>query len=151
MIHLNQAEVNASIPSYLIEHHSTATADLTAHLKRFILRSKVKLADATSSFTTFAAWSRPQSAQPSIIDASSSHPSRFADPRASILGTRLLLSTVDGVDAAAAKAQLSAAAQVTEVDYHQHRILHGIPEGPEDLAIGSALPLESNVDYMHGG
>lgn len=32
-----------------------------------------------------------------------------------------------------------------------HRMLCGVPEGATELVSGSSLPLESCVDYMHGG
>lgn len=36
-------------------------------------------------------------------------------------------------------------------EYTIRRILHGIPEGMDDLWSGQSLPLESNFDYMNGG
>ena len=35
--------------------------------------------------------------------------------------------------------------------YHRHRMLSGIPEGPDDIISGRSLPLECNLDYMNGG
>ena len=34
--------------------------------------------------------------------------------------------------------------------YHLRRTLHGVPEGPEEIIEGSALPAESNLDVMSG-
>jgi hypothetical protein len=40
--------------------------------------------------------------------------------------------------------------EVSTEDYHLHRMLLGLPEGPSEIVPGSALPLESSMD-IHGG
>lgn len=35
--------------------------------------------------------------------------------------------------------------------YLIHRLMHGVPDGPDDLPEGSSLPLEANIDWMGGG
>jgi len=40
--------------------------------------------------------------------------------------------------------------EVSTEDYHLHRMLLGLPEGPSEVVPGSALPLESSMD-IHGG
>jgi hypothetical protein len=40
--------------------------------------------------------------------------------------------------------------EVSTEDYHLHRMLLGLPEGPSEIIPGSALPLESSMD-IHGG
>ena len=36
------------------------------------------------------------------------------------------------------------------MDYTIHRMLQGVPEGSKEIHMGSSLPLESCIDYMHG-
>jgi folate-binding Fe-S cluster repair protein YgfZ len=40
---------------------------------------------------------------------------------------------------------------VTSDDYTLHRILHGVPEGREDMPAMQAFPMDSNLDFMGGG
>ena len=40
---------------------------------------------------------------------------------------------------------------VPEGEYHLRRMIMGIPEGPEELHPGAALPLESCMDIQGGG
>lgn len=48
-------------------------------------------------------------------------------------------------------ASLAAGHEVaTADDYELHRMLLGLPEGPDELIPGQALPLESSMD-LHGG
>lgn len=35
--------------------------------------------------------------------------------------------------------------------YHKHRLEMGIPEGVDEIPVGSCFPLEYNLDYMNGG
>ena len=60
------------------------------------------------------------------------------DPRSPHLGTRLLSSTPP-----------SSKLYPLEL-YHLRRTLHGVPEGPEEILEGYALPAESNLDVMSG-
>lgn len=41
--------------------------------------------------------------------------------------------------------------QGTLEEYHVRRITNGVPEGIDDFIAGTSLPLEYNLDYMHGG
>lgn len=43
-------------PTYLIECDAEATTDLLKHLKKYVLRAKVKMADATSSYVAWQVW-----------------------------------------------------------------------------------------------
>jgi hypothetical protein len=48
-------------------------------------------------------------------------------------------------------ASLAASHDVVDTDeYTLHRMLLGVPEGPNEIIPGSALPLESDMD-IHGG
>lgn len=39
---------------------------------------------------------------------------------------------------------------MTADDYTLHRILHGVPEGREDMPAMQAFPMDSNLDFMGG-
>ena len=56
--------------------------------------------------------------------------------------------TSSGIDSASLTSSHDPAS--TE-DYHLHRMLIGVPEGPSEIAPGSALPLESCMDVQAGG
>ena len=48
--------VNFPHPKFLIELPATATEHMFKHLKRYILRSKVKLRDVSDEFSAFSVW-----------------------------------------------------------------------------------------------
>jgi hypothetical protein len=45
---------------------------------------------------------------------------------------------------------LSTHSEVSQDEYDLYRMIYGLPESPEEIVPGSALPLESCMD-VHGG
>lgn len=133
-IHLHPSSTTDA-PVYLVEHDATLTAALRQQMKRFILRAKVKVDDVSSEWSISHLFGR--AAVPESLEFA-------ADTRARGMGWRLLHPSNDrpGVEADVEEAKA--------YDYALHRILLGVPEGPQDIATGNAIPLESNIDYMGG-
>ncbi|KAL8293594.1 hypothetical protein RQP46_000295 [Phenoliferia psychrophenolica] len=139
-LHLQEA---GTTPAFLIEHDESQTEALRAYLKRHILRSKVKLAkQADADKAVFAAWrTEEESGEESLRSAEAWLLERKAakDDRAPGMGWRW--TGLKEGDAPPKELFEDA----TPAHYHLHRLLHAIPEGPEDWP---QLPLEGNLDLM---
>lgn len=124
-------------PSLLMEVDEKIASDLLKFIRRFKLRSKVKITDVSSEWDVYQAWG--PNAQGDLGDAALA----FRDVRTPDMGWRIL-----------ARAGAEAPVPGTPVsfdEYTVHRMLNGVPEGADELVNGSSLPLESCIDYMHGG
>lgn len=136
-----QGRMLADILLYRVEDtepHVLADADvrviphLLTFFRRFKLRSKVALRDVSSEFSVFQAWDGESS------EVSGASGIVREDTRAPGMGWRILF-TGDQTPQV-----------VSPETYTAHRILHGVPEGADDIREESSLPLESCMDYMHG-
>ncbi|KAG8218718.1 hypothetical protein J3R82DRAFT_4386 [Butyriboletus roseoflavus] len=150
-------------PTYLIDHDSSPSESpsLLSLLKRFVLRSKVRIRDVTQEWDVWAAWGEyPQvqqrswhwaasgAVEPVWRDAPASpwgtEHGVILDRRAPGMGRRLLVRKGDRPQEASTHDVLAADA------YLLHRIMHGVPEGSADIQPLHAFPIESNLDVMGG-
>ncbi|TRM68061.1 hypothetical protein BD626DRAFT_424666 [Schizophyllum amplum] len=141
------------------------TTSLPGILRRYILRSKVKLRDVTEEYDVWQAWGSPQAerfwdherrwtfaksgaVEPAwdIINAWpwGTADNLLHDRRAPGMGTRLLVRKGNKPEAATDHDMASSDA------YKLHRILHGVPEGTSDITPSQAFPMDSNMDVMGG-
>ncbi|KAI9323279.1 hypothetical protein BX666DRAFT_2146040 [Dichotomocladium elegans] len=135
-------------PKYVIECASSATTSLLKHLKRYILRSKVKIRDASEEYTLWNIWGDTLAARV----ASESKPLcniGCMDPRVPGFGYRAVLPR-DKEISTLLSSSVGHFEELSASEYTIRRILHGIPEGPLDMLPEHSLPLESNFDYMNG-
>ncbi|GAA5964528.1 hypothetical protein JCM21900_000630 [Sporobolomyces salmonicolor] len=133
-------------PSCLIDHPSSQTPSLRTYLKRHVLRSKVKLGKAAEADRVVAAaWRNlaEKSSKEEVEEAERwfEKRRRGLDPRVLGLGYRWIAEK----DGEQPPPELFK--PVTPSHYQLHRLLHAIPEGPEDFP---PLPLEANIDFMNG-
>ncbi|KAJ3003555.1 ccr4 associated factor, partial [Thoreauomyces humboldtii] len=154
-------------PAFIIDHDARLTSDLLQHLKRYKLRAKLSITDATRNYEAHQIWG-PDVAHmwgnylPPLAPVSGvKHPAavlpagaqlpreRFCDvgcrdPRHTDLGLRVVLEK-------GTKGFLPATFQeLSGESYKLRRILLGIPEGSDDFVPGTSLPLESNLDLLSG-
>jgi len=151
-------------PGYLIEYdaRTSEAPPLLPMLKRYVLRSKVKLRDVSDEYDVWAAWgsekeksweterrwdrSRSDVVEP-VWDSEKEWPwgmeqGALRDRRAVGMGHRLLVRKGD-------RPQEAATHEVASPDdYLLHRILHGVPEGIMDIPPMRAFPMEANLDVM---
>ncbi|PCH41382.1 Aminomethyltransferase folate-binding domain-containing protein [Wolfiporia cocos MD-104 SS10] len=151
-------------PGYLIEHDARASdaPPLLPMLKRYVLRSKVRLRDVSDEYDVWAAWgsAREQAwetarrwahalsgaAEPLWDSADAppwgAEPGVLRDRRAVGMGHRLLVRKGD-------RPQEAATHDVADAEaYTLHRILHGVPEGVVDIPPMHAFPMDANLDVM---
>ncbi|KAJ7283717.1 Aminomethyltransferase folate-binding domain-containing protein [Mycena rebaudengoi] len=152
---------------YLIDYDSrpSEAVPLLNLIKRYILRSRVKVRDASEEYDVWAAWNSPGDeyrepertwkwaesagvAEPAWNSADEwpwgSKEEMIHDRRAPGMGRRLLVRKGDLPQEASSHELASSDA------YTLHRILHGVPEGQTDIPPMQAFPMDSNMDFMGG-
>ncbi|OCL10280.1 Aminomethyltransferase folate-binding domain-containing protein, partial [Glonium stellatum] len=155
----------ASTWACFIEVDGTEADNLFKHLRRHKLRSKIEIRlveEAEAS--VWAGWqdngaaeSEPHSSSPGY-SASDLASYKFAlhDPRAPGFGWRAVLPKSGLGSGSSNPSDLLSSREASDLpvidvtSYHIRRYLYGIPEGPKEMPPASALPMESNVDLMHG-
>ncbi|KAJ7593385.1 Aminomethyltransferase folate-binding domain-containing protein [Mycena floridula] len=149
---------------YLLEFDSRPSEgpSLLESLKKYVLRAKVKIRDESENYDVWAAWgSSAESTTPRqwnwarsgacepVWDPLNEWPwgtrdEIIRDRRAVGMGQRLLVKKGD-------KPQQTLDHELVGIDdYKIHRIMHGVPEGLEDIVKGQAFPMDSNLDVMGG-
>ena len=154
--------------AFLIEVDATQVDALAKHLKRYMLRSKLRLRVLDEDeCVAWHAWDdRGNASGPglSALLAPSEKPGAgpviLRDDRAPGLGYRVLSGgTRSGNGSGSGSpvpAPLQAAAgelgleHADDAAYRVRRYLLGVPEGQGEIPRGDALPLESNMDLMGG-
>ncbi|WFD03307.1 ccr4 associated factor [Malassezia obtusa] len=139
-------------PAVLVEVDTNIVSELLKFIKRFKLRSKLRLTDVSSEWEVHHVWG--PSAHQAINTDEINRLRGFAarDIRAPLMGWRVLVPA--GMTRTSPVAHTASftdsVAEASFEAYTAHRMLCGVPEGADELANGSSLPLESCVDYMHG-
>ncbi|SPO28445.1 related to IBA57 - mitochondrial iron-sulfur cluster assembly factor [Ustilago trichophora] len=132
-----QADLADGSPRWLLDIDSRTLPSLLSFIKKFKLRSKVKLVDVSAEYNVVQAWSDFSSQAPSsIVDELS------LDPRCPTIGYRGVLPSTSSLDLGAT--------EVVGEEYTLHRIINGVGEGALDFPESSSLPLENNLDHMSG-
>ncbi|KIK36408.1 hypothetical protein CY34DRAFT_525207 [Suillus luteus UH-Slu-Lm8-n1] len=151
-------------PTYLIEYDPTPSdaPTLMSLLKRYVLRSKVRIQDVSEEWDVWAAWgSDPEGAQEikgwnwarsgavEPVWLTSEWPwgtenGTILDQRAPGMGKRMLVRKGE------TPADASTHDLASNDAYLLHRIMHGVPEGSVDIQPMHAFPIESNLDVMGG-
>ncbi|PQK12125.1 hypothetical protein BB8028_0003g07430 [Beauveria bassiana] len=134
---------------FLVEADASQTARLEKYIKRYKLRAKVSVRSlAPDEVSVWQAWddnggidtlSLPSGADSRVIT--------LRDPRAPAMGHRILQLGGGGGGGAP---DIIGVERASEDAYTIRRYLQGVPEGQEELLREQALPLESNMEHMHG-
>ena len=128
----------------LLDCEGARLGDLLTRLKRFRLRSKVTLDDASDRYAVAA-----------LVDGGAGEPGQaapmaggvaFVDPRLRALGRRAILPR-EGAEAALAQTGLAVG---TAGDYERLRLGLGVPDGSRDLPVEKAYLLENGFDELNG-
>lgn len=130
------AEKEKEEPGFLIELDANEVEALAKHLKRYKLRAKVGIRVIDEGeLGVWATWGKE-----STFDVSPK--TGGLDQRAPDMGRRVILSgdlKLNGLDR-----------QVEGDSYDIRRMMMGVAEGQGEILKESALPQESNIDYMGG-
>ncbi|KAI0347288.1 Aminomethyltransferase folate-binding domain-containing protein [Trametopsis cervina] len=155
-------------PGYLLEFdaHASEAQPLLAMLKRYVLRSKVKLSDVSDEFDVWGVWGseaekrwegerRWAGARSGVVEPVWNvegeeqkewhwgvRGSALRDRRAVGMGERVVVRKGDK------PAQTATHDTAGATDYVLHRILHGVPEGVNDIVPMRSFPMDSNMDIM---
>ena len=126
-------------PGVIIEVDANEVDALARHLKRFKLRAKVDIRVLEENeWRVWQAWGSWGELPP--------HEMGCLDGRAPDLGYRLITCEGPGSSVGTREASVSTSFK----DYEVMRMLNGVAEGQGEILKESALPQESNIDYMGG-
>jgi folate-binding protein YgfZ len=134
-------------PDVLLDIHEAMAEEVTAHIKRYKLRSKVKVEREQ-------AWK----VAVDVEDQEAKREGAFVDMRAPGLGSRRLVRAEDESGTCflarphsqRGPTDASRAAASSLEAYTLRRSLLGVAETPEELVPGQALPLEASLELQHG-
>lgn len=151
-------------PGFLVEYDArpSEAPPLLAMLKRYVLRSKVKLRDVSEEYDVWAAWgsekektwdvkrkwdlTRNDFMTPEWDENAAwpwgTTPGVIQDRRAPGMGHRLLVRKGNRPQ------EVSTHDVASAEDYQLHRTLRSVPEGVLDIRPMKAFPMESNLDIM---
>lgn len=166
---LQDSDPAPNTQSVLLDAHTGNQEGLLSFIKRFKLRSKVKIADAQQNgaegqgFSLWSLWATEANELEEVAQhLSNVHGTSqyrvFRDARTPQMGLRIVapLDTaptpqwLSGSSIDAGVKQLLEDAIDGSSRYDEHRIRQGVPDGPEELAENHSLPLEANLDFMGG-
>jgi len=146
------------------EGNTMPVPPLIRYLKQFVLRTKVKVRDASDEYDVWASWGSEREASwetprnwrwaersniPEQLWEEGDTPwgnesLLLRDRRGMGMGQRRLVS--NGIKPPEADTHDT----VTEEDYTIHRIVRGVPEGSQEIIPGVSFPMEANLDVMGG-
>jgi folate-binding protein YgfZ len=130
---------------YLIEVDAAEVSSFIKHLKRHKLRSKIATRDVQDEWNVWAVW-QTKDEPPTSPPAEEEDIIHTLDPRLPALGARILL----GRGSPANMRSYETLSETSLDEYTIRRYLHGIPEGQKEILRETALPMESNMDYLNG-
>ena len=130
----------------LIEVDADTSQSFVKHLSRHKLRSKVQVRSAGEDYSLWAVWDDNTLSQDALQSLKDHLAVVAPDPRLPILGLRLIQALRRNSNVP----QTLPTAASPLASYTLRRYLHGVAEGPSELPPSSALPQESNLDYLHG-
>ncbi|KAI8074143.1 hypothetical protein BC940DRAFT_339019 [Gongronella butleri] len=164
-------------PRFILDYGASDTTSLLKHLKRYILRAKIKIQPATDQFDLYHVWGKTHAAAHASnipVGGLIKKEQRLTDigcidPRVPGFGYRAVVpkdqgkALYNGTNAARQSCLeffffhldigsivSSDYSELPASEYSIRRILHGVPEGIDDIWPEQALPLECNLDYMNG-
>lgn len=131
-------------PSFVIEVDAGEVHTLAKHLKRYKLRARIAVDILDEGeLAAWSVWDEGESTDQSArLQWLKGHGASCTDDRAEKMGSRLLRP-------GDARPELDSE-EVPLRSYDVRRILEGVAEGQSEIFRESALPLESNMDYMGG-
>lgn len=138
-----EAKIEDNEPRFLIEVDAREVERLAAHLRRFKLRAKVTVRVLEEAeYGVWGLWGQQPPARPWPGNQIGCE-----DTRAPRMGRRLVLR---GGTKPEAEDEQGTGPETSVASYDVRRMLKGVAEGQREILRETALPLESNMDFMGG-
>lgn len=141
--------------SFYIECDRMLDSNLQQHLRLFRVRKKIDIDIVRDDFGIWVAYHPDH-----IIDKKAGNEmndnaliTKFIDPRLAALGWRLVVSSKLDQSRFAnlwPNHQLTHSTESSAYNYTQHRYVHGICEGADEIPTAKCFPFDVNCDYLHG-
>lgn len=151
IVYKRQAEPGA----FYIECDRALDSNLQKHLRLFRVRKKIDIDVVSDDFDIWVAF-QPNHAHPKKEDIDTNQNAlitKFVDPRLAALGSRLIApSKVEQKEFANLwpNHQITPSTESSDYNYTQHRYVHGVCEGADEIPPGKCFPFDVNCDYLHG-
>lgn len=131
-------------PSFVIDVDAGEVHTLAKHLKRYKLRARITVDILEDGeLAAWSVWDEGKNVDPiPRLHWFKEDGASCTDDRAEKMGSRILRPRDARPELDSEEAPLPS--------YHVRRILEGVAEGQSEIVRESALPLESNMDYMGG-
>lgn len=146
---------HADPESFYIECDRTLDSNLQQHLRLFRVRKKIDIDIVHDDFDIWVAFHLnhiiDKKASNEINDSTSI--TKFIDPRLGALGWRLVASSKldqKEFESLWPNHQLTLSTESSAYNYTQHRYVHGICEGTDEIPTAKCFPFDVNGDYLHG-
>lgn len=151
IVYKRQAEAG----TFYIECDRTLDSNLQQHLRLFRVRKKIDIDIVSDDFDVWVAF-QPNLADSKKVDIDINQNAlitKFIDPRLAALGWRLIApSKVERKDLESLwpNHQIAPSTESSDYNYTQHRYVHGVCEGADEIPPGKCFPFDVNCDYLHG-
>lgn len=138
-----------------IECDRTLDTNLQNHLRLFRVRKKIDIDIVRDDFDIWVAFQPNQAATKKVGSEMIENGliKKFIDPRLATLGWRLI--TPKKIDQNEFENvwpnhQISLSTETSAYNYTQHRYVHGVCEGVDEIPTEKCFPFDVNCDYLHG-
>lgn len=143
---IHPSNMSNTVPTYYIEVNKDNVANALNHFKIFNLRNKlsIELCDNISLYSIICNDSTQyNNVLNNVINNTPDIISAYMDPRFTDNGIRVLISNTT-------VQQLPDSTTAPSVLYNTYRYINGIPYSTTELQYNKSLPLECNIDLLHG-
>lgn len=141
--------------SFYIECDRTLDSNLQQHLRLFRVRKKIDIDTVRDDFDIWAVFQphriADKKATGEVIE--NALITKCNDPRLAALGWRIVApKNVDLTELGALwpNQEIGVCTELSPYNYRQHRYVHGICEGVDEIPTTKCFPFDVNCDYLHG-
>lgn len=141
--------------TFYVECDRSLDSNLQQHLRLFRVRKKIDIDIVRDDFDIWAAFQPIHPKDKKVANEVNDNGlmTKFIDPRLSTLGWRLIApkKTVQKeFENVWTNYKITVCNESSDYNFTQHRYVHGICEGADEIPTAKCFPFDVNCDYLHG-